>query len=131
MVTPNFGLNNHSRYDAACAATLACCGQGKDADKLDSEERARLRQQALDWLRADLKAYRQVMEKSAGKAGPEITLQMQHWLKDADFAGVRGSESLSKLPEAERKDWQKLWEEVESLRQSAAKQPKAARSARP
>ena len=39
------------RYNAACAAALAGCGQGKDADKLDGRERGRLRRQALDWLR--------------------------------------------------------------------------------
>jgi hypothetical protein len=32
------------------------------------------------------------------------------------FAGVRGADALGKLPEAERPAWQKLWEEVESLR---------------
>jgi eukaryotic-like serine/threonine-protein kinase len=60
------------RSNAACAAALAGCGQGKDADKLDLKECARLRQQALDWLRAHPKGYRQAMEKSAGKAGPTI-----------------------------------------------------------
>jgi serine/threonine protein kinase/Tfp pilus assembly protein PilF len=124
-------LRLQCRYNAACAAALASCGQGVDADKLDAKERARLRQQALDWLRADLKAYRLVMEKSAGKAGPAIAQRMQHWLQDKDFIGVRDSEALAKLPEAERKDWQKLWEEVEALLQQAAKQPKQASSARP
>jgi eukaryotic-like serine/threonine-protein kinase len=124
-------LNAEHRYNAACAAALACYGQGKDADKLDDKERARLRQQALDWLRAHLKAYQQVLEKSAGKAGPMIAQRMQHWLKDDDFAGVRGAESLDRLPEAERKEWQKLWEEVEALRQRAAQQPKTASPARP
>jgi tetratricopeptide (TPR) repeat protein len=74
------GLEAQHRYGAACAAALAGCGQGVDADKLDVKERARLRQQALDWLRADLKAYRQLMEKPAGKAGPAIAQRMQHWL---------------------------------------------------
>ena len=124
-------LNAQHRYNAACAAALAGCGQGKDADKLDSKEHSRLRQQALDWLRADLKAYRQVMEKSAGKAGPAIAQQMEHWLQDNDFAGVRDSGSLAKLPEAERKKWEKLWEEVETLRKRSTQQPKAASSARP
>jgi hypothetical protein len=64
-------LGAQHRYNAACVAALTGCGQGMDADKLDAKERARLRQQALDWLRADLKAYRHMMEKSAGKAGPE------------------------------------------------------------
>jgi Flp pilus assembly protein TadD len=113
-------LNAQHRYDAACAAALAGCGQGKDADQLDSKERARLRQQALDWLRADLKAYQQLMEKSAGKAGPVIAQRMQHWLGETDFAGLRGEEALAKLPEAERQAWHKLWQEVEELRRSAA-----------
>ena len=101
-----------NRYNAACAAALAGCGQGNDADKLDTKERARLRRQALDWLRVDLKAYGQVMDKSEGKAGPAVAQRMQHWLADADFAGVRGSEALAKLPEAERSAWQDLWSQV-------------------
>ena len=35
-----------------------------------------------------------------------------HWLDDSDFAGVRGPKALAKLPEAERRPWQKLWEDV-------------------
>jgi tetratricopeptide (TPR) repeat protein len=108
-------LNALHRYNAACAAALAGCGQGADADKLDDKERARLRQQALDWLRADLKAYRQTMEKSAGKAGPAIAQRMQHWQKDTDFAGVRDNKALAKLTEDERLGWQKLWAEVAEL----------------
>jgi Tfp pilus assembly protein PilF len=119
------------RYSAACAAALAGCGQGKDADKRDAKERLRLRQQALDWLRADLKAYQQALEKSAGKAGPTIAPRMQDWLQDTDFAGVRGEKALAKLPAAERKDWQKLWQEVEALWQQAAQRPKKESSARP
>jgi tetratricopeptide (TPR) repeat protein len=108
-------LDAQHRYNAACAAALAGCGQGKDADKLDVKERARLRQQALDWLRDDLKAYRLVMEKSAGKAGPEIAQRMQHWLQDTDFAGVRGDKALDKLPEPERAAWRKLWADVAEM----------------
>jgi Flp pilus assembly protein TadD len=119
------------RYNAACAAALAGCGQGKDADKLDAKERTRLRKQALAWLRDDLKARCRVLDKSPDKAGSDIAPQMRHWLQDTDFAGVRGSDTLAKLPEAERQEWQKLWQEVEALRQRAAQQPKTASSARP
>jgi serine/threonine protein kinase len=108
-------LDAEHRYNAACAAALAGCGQGADADKLDTKERARLRHQALDWLRSDLKAYRQVMEKSAGKAGPMIAQRMQHWLQDGDFAGVRGDNALAKLPEEERPAWRKLWADVAEM----------------
>jgi tetratricopeptide (TPR) repeat protein len=105
-------LGQQHRYKAACAAALAGCGQGEDAKSLDDKERARLRQQAAEWLRADLKAYRQLMDRSAGKAGPAIAQRLQHWLQDTDFAGVRGPEALGKLPEAERRAWQDLWADV-------------------
>jgi len=124
-------LKAQHRYNAACAAARAGCGQGEDAKTLDDQERARLRQQALDWLRADLKAYRQVLDKVADQAGPAIAQRMRHWLQDADFAGVRGAVALGRLPEAERADWQRLWQEVEALRQRAAQRRPPASSARP
>jgi serine/threonine-protein kinase len=124
-------MDAQHRYNAACAAALAGCGQGQDADKLDAKEQSRLREQALNWLRADLKAYGQLMEKSAGKAGPVIAQRMQHWLQDTDFDGVRNAEALARLPEAERPKWQKLWEEVKTLWHRAAERPKTIGSARP
>ena len=108
------------RYNAACAAALAGCGQGQDAAGLDEKERARLRKQALDWLHADLGARRRLLEKGPEKARPAAAKTMQHRLGDADFAGVRGEAGLGKLPEAERPQWQKLWEEVEALKRRAA-----------
>jgi serine/threonine-protein kinase len=124
-------LDAAHRYNAACFAALAGCGQGKDADQLDKKERARLRQQALDWLRADLKAYRQDMDKVADKDDPAIAQRMRHWLHDAGFAGVRGAAALGRLPEAERADWQRLWQEVEALRQRADQRSAPASTARP
>jgi tetratricopeptide (TPR) repeat protein len=124
-------LNAQHRYNAACSAALAGCGQGEDANKLDEKERARLRQQALDWLRADLKAYRQALDTEADKVGGATAQRMQHWLLDNDFAGVRGPDALAKLPEDEREGWQKLWEEVEALRQRAAKPPEGTGPSRP
>jgi hypothetical protein len=56
---------------------------------------------------------------------------MRDWLKDDDLAGVRGENALAKLSEAERKDWHKLWQEVEALRQRVAQPPKTASSTRP
>jgi serine/threonine protein kinase/Flp pilus assembly protein TadD len=109
------------RYNAACAAALAGCGRGKDADKLDTKERAHLRQQGLKWLQADLEAQRKLLGQAPDLARPMIAKQMQHWLQDPDFAGVRGAESLAKLPEAEGQQWQQLWQEVEALRQSTDK----------
>src|SRR5262249_34945560 len=58
------------RYNAACAAALAGCGQGKDADKLDEPERAHLRRQALTWLKAELTAWGTLLGKDPKKVGP-------------------------------------------------------------
>jgi hypothetical protein len=44
---------------------------------------------------------------------------MRHRQQDPDLAGVRG-DALPKLPEAERQEWQKLWDDVEAQRKRAA-----------
>jgi tetratricopeptide (TPR) repeat protein len=116
------------RYYAACAAAIAACGQGKDTAKLDGKERAGLRQQALDWLRADLEAKRPLLEKDANQAGPALHRQMQEWLEDPDLAGVRG-EALAQLPEVERQAWRKLWADVAEL-MARARGPAAAEKKR-
>ena len=102
----------HHLYNAACAAALAGCGQGKDADKLDGKERAHLRRQALDWVRADLDAWGRRLDQEPDKVRPVLVRQMRHWLADPDFASVRGPAALARLPEVEREPWQKLWDDV-------------------
>jgi tetratricopeptide (TPR) repeat protein len=111
------------RYNAACAAARAGCGQGNDANQTDARERARLRRQAFEWLRADLAAWRQLLEKDPEKTRPIMQERLQHWQEESDLAGIRGADSLAKLPQAERQEWQKLWEEVEAHRQRALRQP--------
>jgi eukaryotic-like serine/threonine-protein kinase len=101
-----------NRCNAACAATLAGCGQGEDVAGLDETERARLRRQALDWLRADLAAWGHLLDKEPDQARPRVQHALRMWQQDADFAGVRG-DALARLPEAERQAWQQLWADVE------------------
>jgi tetratricopeptide (TPR) repeat protein len=105
------------RYRAAAMAALAGCGQGKDADKLDEKERAGLRRQALDWLRAEREAWDHLLDRPADEArtAASVAQAAQHWLKDTPFAGVRGPEALAKLPEGERQPWQKLWDDVATM----------------
>jgi serine/threonine protein kinase/Flp pilus assembly protein TadD len=104
------------RYNAACAAALAGCGLGKDSEELDAKERARLRQQALEWLRADLNAWEKALAKEPDKTPPIIVQVMRHWLANAaPFVGVRGPEALPKLPDAEQEQWQKLWDDVADM----------------
>jgi hypothetical protein len=100
------------------AASLAG-GQGKDADQLDDKERARLRRQALGWLRADLAAWTQVVDKAPPQARPAVRQALQHWQKDPDLAGLRDPDALAQLPEAERQACRKLWADVEALLRKA------------
>jgi tetratricopeptide (TPR) repeat protein/tRNA A-37 threonylcarbamoyl transferase component Bud32 len=101
-----------NRYNAACSAALAGCGAGKDVKELDDAERARLREQALDWLRAELAAWGKVLDENDAKGRQLARRELAHWLVDADLAGVRG-EALAKLPEGERQPWRDLWAAVE------------------
>jgi tetratricopeptide (TPR) repeat protein len=117
------------RYNAACAAALAGCGQGQDADQLDGKERARLRRQALDWLRADLEAWGRLLDRGPDNVRPRIVEQLRRWLADTDFTGVRGPAALARLPEAERPAWQKLWGDVaETLARVQTKAPPGKKS---
>jgi tetratricopeptide (TPR) repeat protein len=103
------------RYNAATSAILAGCSQGKDAP-LDIKERARLRQQALQWLRADLSLWSKRL--ASGTAGDRLQAQqtLAHWSSDPDLTGVRDAETLAALPEGEQKAWRQLWADVAALR---------------
>jgi tetratricopeptide (TPR) repeat protein len=109
------GPSSGHRYWAAQAAARAGCGQGKDAAGLDGPGRAALRRQALSWLRADVAEWRRLLEAEPVQGRPAVLRSMAYWLQDRAFAGVRGPDALARLPEAERRDWQRLWEEVEAL----------------
>jgi serine/threonine-protein kinase len=109
-------LDAEHRYNAACAAALAGCGQGKDARKLDEQEKARWRGRALDWLRADLGAMARLLDDGADQARTAVGVpkSLRHWQADPDLAGVRGA-ALARLPQAERQAWQKLWDDAADM----------------
>jgi serine/threonine-protein kinase len=113
-------MQKQHRYNAACTAALASCGQGADAAKLDETERACLRRQALDWLRDDLAFW----TKQAASANPQARAFVQrtltHWQADTDLAGLRDQAALAQLPEAERQACQQLWADVADLLKRAA-----------
>ena len=92
--------------------------KGEGAAKLDEKNRARLRQQALTWLRADLTAWTQLLAKEPEKARADVHKTLRHWQQDADFAGVRG-DRLAGLPKDERQPWQQLWADVEQTLKKA------------
>jgi serine/threonine-protein kinase len=126
-LTPNPKLGEdrraQRRYNAACAAALAGAGQGKDDPRPDEPARAKLRSQALGWLKAELAAWTKLLESGPPDVRPTITQTLQHWKQDPDLAGVREADALARLPEGERKEWQSLWAEVDAkLKLAAGKQ---------
>jgi hypothetical protein len=103
------------RYDAACYAALASSGHGKDRPRPDAKEQAHLRRKALDWLRADLTAWAKQVASNKPQARAEVVRTLTHWQRDSDLAGVRDTDALAKLPEAERQGWRNLWADVQEL----------------
>jgi serine/threonine-protein kinase len=110
-----------NRYNAACAAALAGYAAGKDAEKLDAQERARFRRQALDWLREDLAYWTKNPKRSAAPDGGSVSQWLHHWQIDPDFAGVRDKDGLARLSSAERAQWEQFWSDVDALLQQVSK----------
>jgi serine/threonine-protein kinase len=103
------------RYNAACSAALAGCGQCDDQPVPDEAERRRWRQQALDWLRADLAWWHKQAESDKPADRVALRQTLARWQDDADLAGVRGEPALARLPAAEREGWRRLWADVTDL----------------
>ncbi len=105
-------------YGAACTAARAPARQGVHQPQPHEPARAKLRGQALDWLRIELDAWSRHL--GSGRPGARgMTVQgVAHWRLDPDLATVRG-EALARLPEPERKGWQALWADVDALLKKA------------
>jgi tetratricopeptide (TPR) repeat protein len=109
------------RYDAACCAARAGTGQGPEAARLDAAGRARLRNQACAWLRAELGDWTKRLDSARPADRLAVQQQLQRWQRNSDLAGVRDRDALAKLPADEREAWRKLWGDVEVLRQQATR----------
>ncbi len=108
-------MQAHHRYNAACAAALAGCGRGKDEPPLDDASRARWRQQALEWLEADLAAWSKTLESGPPQSRLPIHQTLRHWKADPDLVGLRDKGALAKVPKEEQKACRALWAQVDAL----------------
>src|SRR5262249_5820860 len=102
-------------FSAACWAALAAAGKGEDAAKLDDKERARLRKQALDWLKADLVLEAKKLESGRSADRAEVQRHLKKWQQDTDLAGIRDQAALEKLPPDEQKAFTQLWADAATL----------------
>ncbi len=112
------------QYAAACCAALAGTSKGEDAAKLDDKERTRLRQQARDWLTADLGLWARQLKSGKAADRAQVRQKLLHWQQDADLAGIRDAADLDKLPESERVACRKLWADVADLLKKAGESSK-------
>jgi hypothetical protein len=65
------------RYRAACSAALAGTGEGQDDPPRDEAGRAKLRQQAREWLRANLAPLRQQVNDDTVAARSKVRAELQ------------------------------------------------------
>jgi serine/threonine-protein kinase len=102
------------RYTAACAAARAGCG-GPGGAGLSAKERARWRNQARAWLRADLDAWTRILENGPEGARAQARQMLARWRKEPHLAGLRDAEALDKLPPVERRECRTLWRDLDVL----------------
>jgi eukaryotic-like serine/threonine-protein kinase len=104
------------RYYAACSASLAASGKGKDEPMPDDPAKTKLREQVLGWLRADLAALGKVLDGDNEPAHKQtVAKKLARWKEDLDLAGIRDEGALAKLPEQEREGFRALWADVDRL----------------
>jgi hypothetical protein len=101
------------RYNAACCAVLAGTGAGSDAPP--SGERIVFRQQALEWLRAELAACEKGLQSGSAGEKAAAARSLAQALGDADLAPVREADALATLPTTEQNAWNGYWNEVRRL----------------
>jgi serine/threonine protein kinase/Flp pilus assembly protein TadD len=96
----------------AFAAARAGCGQSEDAAELSDKERARLRGQALEWLRADMAAWKARLATGKPQEREAAQRFVDECLYGPSLAALREASTLELLPAAERQEWRRFWAEI-------------------
>jgi len=124
VVTSYEGLTHWT--NAARAGVRIAAGIGLDLDSVVPAVRLAAREEALDFLRSDLEFKKKMIDGPmriiVRKILPSMTdhilsrERFRRWmifcLQCDDFRSVREPQKLAKLPEKERKAWEKLWEDI-------------------
>jgi hypothetical protein len=75
-------LDHRYRFLAARSAALAAAGKGRDPGSHSAQDKARLRGQALAWLRADLQLLTKQFQARDPKAPPGIVTFLPSWQQE-------------------------------------------------
>ena len=95
--------------------SLAGSGPTRDDPPPDEPDRAKLREKALAWLRADLSSWAKILEGGDEAARMKIVPKLAYWKIDADLAGIRDEAALAKLTDGEQEGFRALWADVDQL----------------
>src|SRR5262249_15815187 len=85
-------------------AALTAAGKGKKHPPLDNTAKAKLRRQALDWLKAELASWSKVQPPRLF-----IARNLWQWQHERDLAGIPDQTALDKLPPKEQKASTQSW----------------------
>jgi tetratricopeptide (TPR) repeat protein len=107
------------RLAAAECAVRAAAGNSDDALPLAVQQRAELRREALNWLKADLKVLKaNISDNPNHRVSLHSMIRM--WRQHPDLAAVREPAELAMLPTAERVRWNEFWDDVTALQRKLA-----------
>jgi hypothetical protein len=110
---------NDFRYHASFYAAMAGCGKGNDVSQLDDQEKARLRKQALAWIRLCLNFVRKSAESDDPDKRRYAVNSLTHGLADPNLVCVRSGPDFEALPPEERAAWAAFWSDMKSARARA------------
>src|SRR5262249_10947579 len=98
-------LETECRYLAARCAALAGAGLGKDGAALSAAERTRWRQQARQWLRADLTQWTRTLDSGCELDRNLAKKMLTRWRVEPDLAGLFEPNTPEELSPDERNDY--------------------------
>jgi hypothetical protein len=111
QLAADMGEEREHRYHAARSAVLAALRGEGDQERPD--EVLRMRQRGLRWLGAQLALYEVLVKVLGNIARGEVRSRLAQWQNEPDLVSVRDKAALDKLPDDERRQWQRLWERVD------------------
>ena len=83
-----------------------------------SWQRARLRLQAREWLKADLALRKRPLESGTSEARAKVQQLIAFWKVNRDLARVQNP-ALAQLPDYEQMAWRAVWAEAGALERQA------------
>ena len=107
------------RYNAARVATLANCGRGVDSAGLGEPESVQWRDQARQWLRADLLDLRKALDIGPVTDRDLVRTTLSHWPSEPELTGLHEPDELTKQSVDERKERLVFWNEVGVINERA------------